>query len=201
MKIRIRSVVTFVLLVTGCSVAIAQEALSPTQLARAKALALEMCVALQEQADRIERQDGQSSGSLRQSFALKAGLDGSEADAMVRAAARLRAKVGPLDERAHAIIRAARRKFPGGRLEPGVTPPPPPPELIDLQHSRDAAVEQAVQELDRELGPAGLAKLNTYLTEQMLKKNPGGSTVRIPGAGTAGRGAMPDSPRREAGNE
>ena len=151
-------------IVVGDRVALGQPAGSPAELARTKATALELCVALQQQADLLEEQ-GQPSGFLRRSLGLRAGLDDAQQEVLLRVAARLRARVTPLDQKAQTIIQAARQKYPGGRLQPGELPPPLPRELVVLQQQRDMWVDQAVQELDQELGSGGVQKLTDYLID------------------------------------
>lgn len=157
----------------------AAELQPPKDLAQAKGMALHVTAALQRQAERLESQ-GRPAGLLGRAFAIKAGLTDDEAEALGRVAARMRDLVAPLDQRAREIILAARQKYPGGRLAPGETPPPPPPELAVLQRQRDAIVEQAVRDLDRELGPTGAAKLNSHLEKTMLSKRPAHLPVRVP---------------------
>lgn len=146
---------------------------------RAKGMALQIAIVLHEQADRMTR-EGKSAGSLARSLADKAGLDDTQAAALRAVALRLRSQVGPLDERARQLIQEARQKFPGGRLPPGATPPPPPPELTGLQHQRNAAVAQAVKELDRDLGPEGAAKLVDYMNKAEKDKSIFSVPVRTP---------------------
>jgi len=167
-------------------------------LARAKAMALQMTVALQAQVEKFER-EGRPGSSLGRAFAAKAGLNDAEAEVMSRVAARMKERVAPLDQRARAIIQAARQKFPGGRLQPGAVPPPPPAELADLQRQRDAVVAQAVRDLEQELGPAGLAKLESHLNQTMLQKKPPSLTIAGPkDIGPPGQTARPASSRQEA---
>jgi hypothetical protein len=120
--------------------------------------------------------EGQPAGAISRSVAVKAGLDSAQADALGRVAARMSTRVAPLDERAKAIIQAAHERYPGGRLPPGVKPPPPPPELHQLQLQRDVLVEQALQELEGELGPAAMTKLSGYVGKSMTT---GSSSKRI----------------------
>ena len=110
---------------------------------RAKGMALQIAIVLDEQADRMTR-EGKSAGSLARSLADKAGLDDTQAATLRAVVLRLRTQVGPLDERARELIQEARQKFPGGRLPAGVTPPPPPPELAGLQRQRDTADRKSV---------------------------------------------------------
>jgi|GEM_PF-3308792 len=161
---------------------------------RAQAMALHVTAALQALAER-RAGEGRPAPELARSLAVKAGLKGAQAEALGRVAARMNARVAPLDERARAIIQAAREKHPGGKLPAGVKPPPPPPELSELQRQRDALVRESVEELKRELGPAAVAKLSGYMSRSMLKAGPGRSIVRTPeeigGRSAAGQVAAP----------
>jgi hypothetical protein len=170
------------------AVLMALAALSPMRAAgetnaekadRAKGMALQIAIVLHEQADRKSR-EGKPAGSLARSLADRAGLDDTQAATLSTVALRLRSHVAPLDERARQIIQEARQRFPGGRLPPGVAPPPPPPELADLQRQRNAAVAQAVVELDRDLGPAASAKLVEYMTKAEEEKSFYSVPVRSP---------------------
>lgn len=142
---------------------------TPPEINRAKAIALQVCVAMQEQAERQQR-EGKPAPSLVRVFAAQAGLSAAETETLDRVTATLRNRVTPLDLRARAIIQAARAKYPGGRLPQGVTPPEPPAELAELQRQREADVGAAVQELDRELGPAGRNKFQEYMERTFLKQ-------------------------------
>lgn len=170
---------------------------APPNVRRAQAMALHVTAILQAMAEKRER-EGQPGGIASRSFAVKAGLDNAQADALGRVAARMSARIAPLDERARAIIQAARERYPGGRLPPGVLPPPPPPELHELQLQRDALVEQALQQLEGELGPAAMTKLSGYMSQSMTT---GSSSKRIVPApfqiGPPGPPLRPISPSRE----
>jgi hypothetical protein len=152
---------------------------APANLAQAQAMALHATIALQALADKQVR-EGRPVGTLHRAFAIRAGLEDDQAAALGRVAARMKAQVAPLDERARTIIQTARQKYPGGRLPPGTVPPPPPPELAELQSQRDAIVQQAVKELQTELSPAGLAKLNDYLSSPVLRRKLSSRPVRTP---------------------
>lgn len=170
---------------------------APVDSRRAKAMALHVTAALQAMAEKRER-EGQPIVAPSRSFAAKAGLDSAQADALGRVAARMSSRVAPLDERAKAIIQAARERYPGGRLPPGVKPPPPPPELHELQLQHDALVEQAVQELEGELGPAAMTKLSSYMSKSMTTGTPGKRIVMTPEQiGPPGRLIQSNSPSRE----
>ncbi|MEN6536979.1 MAG: hypothetical protein ABFD89_25215 [Bryobacteraceae bacterium] len=177
--------------------ALAADVESPKDITKAKAMALHVCAVLQEQAERRES-SGHSAGSAARAFAVKAGLSDTETEAMLGVAARMRSRVQPLDDRARAIIQAAKQKYPGGLLPPGTSPPPLPPELVELQRQRDSIVAEAVRELDGELKPAGLAKLHTYLSEKMLQKRLRTLPVQTPNEiGPPGEPAQVDSRRKE----
>jgi hypothetical protein len=176
-------------------------AADPTPVApnarRAKAMALHVTAALQAMAEKEER-DGHACGPVFRSFASKAGLNSEQTDALGRAAAHMREQVAPLDERASAIIQAARNLYPGGRLPAGVTPPPPPPELHELKLQRERIVNQALEELEVELGSEAMAKLGTYTNKSMTAGAQRKRIVRTPGAiGPIGLGALPSSQSRE----
>jgi hypothetical protein len=112
--------------------------------------------------------------------------------------ARLNARAAPLDERARTIIQAARQRYPGGRLPPGVRPPLPPPELYDLQRQRDALVEQAAQELEAELGPAAMTRLSGYVSKSLSTGAARQRIVRTPGEiGSPGPRIQSGSPAQE----
>lgn len=151
-------------------------------LARGKAMALQICATLQVRAEQME-QEGRPSGLLRRAFAIKAGLNDAETEVLLGVASRMRARIAPLDNRAQAIIRSFRRQHAGGRLQPGVLPPPPPPELTALQRQRDVIVEEAVRELDSQLGPAGLEKLHRQVSRARTSttgQNAQNAAVRTP---------------------
>jgi len=176
----------------------AQDKGSSMDLSWAKAMALHVTMALQQQAEKLER-EGHAGSTLGRAFAREAGLDEAEAESMGRVATRMRAQVEPLDQRAQEIIQAARQQYPGGRLQPGEIPPAPPAELADLQNQRDAAVRQAVRDLERELGPAGLARLESHLKRTMLREGTSSMIVPSPSdIGPPGEPARPDSSRGEA---
>ena len=165
---------------------------------RAQAMALHVTSVLQAMAEKRE-QEGQPAGAISRSVAVKAGLDSAQADALGRVAARMRTQVAPLDERARTIIQAAHDRYPGGRLPPGVQPPPPPPELHELQLQRDALVEQALQELERELGPAAMTKLSNCVSQSMTTFTPRQRIVPTPAQiGPTGPPIQPSSPSRGA---
>ncbi|MGE5487132.1 MAG: hypothetical protein ACM3ZB_04835 [bacterium] len=195
MPANVRLCIAVAVVVAAQNVALAAE--PSTDLDRAKAMALQVCMALQEQAQRSE-QEGRPARFLPRAFAASAGLNDSEAGVMVSVAARMRSQVQPLDDRAQAIIQAVRAKYPGGRLQPGTVPPPLPAELAELQRQRNAIVEQAVRELDRELGPAGRAKLNSHLEERMRQKAFKRLPVQSPDQiGPSGSPVEPEPMRRE----
>jgi len=164
---------------------------------RAQARALHVTAVLQAMAEKREK-EGQPAGAISRSVAVKAGLDSAQADALGRVAARMSARVAPLDERARTIIQAAHDRYPGGRLPPGVQPPSPPPELHELQLQRNALVEQALQELEGELGPAAMTKLSGYMSQSMTTFNARKRIVPAPAQiGPSGPSIPPSSPSRE----
>jgi hypothetical protein len=164
---------------------------------RAQAMALHVTAVLQAMAEKRER-EGQPAGISSRSIAVKAGLDSAQADAVGRVAARMSARVTPLDERAKAIIQAAHERYPGGRLPAGVLPPPPPPELHELQLQRNALVEQALQELEGELGPAAMTKLSNCVGQSMTTFNARKRIVPTPSQiGPPRPPVQPSSPLRE----
>ena len=170
---------------------------APVDARRAQAMALHVTAILQAMAEKRER-EGQPAGISSRSIAVKAGLDNAQADAVGRVAARMSARVAPLDERARAIIQAAHERYPGGRLPAGVLPPPPPPELHELQLQRDALVEQALQELEGELGPAAMTKLSNCVGQSMTTFTPRQRIVAAPAQiGPTGPPVQPSSPSRE----
>lgn len=164
MRIDTKRLVLIVLLTVTVHSAKTQQSLEPGELLRGKGMILQICVALSSEADRME-QKGRQAGSLRDSLAIKAGLDEAEIHVLRRTVDQLARELKPLDLRARAIIKAARDQYPGGRLPRGVSPPPLPPELTELQRQRDGLIGLAAAELDQQLGPQGVAKLDSYLSD------------------------------------
>ncbi len=185
--------------VTLFALVLARGADAPAQdkVARAKGIALHVCIMLNEQAGRMER-EGRPAGSLAKALALKAGLNNTETTALQTVALRMGSQVAPLDQRARELIQEARQKYPGGRLAPGTPSPTPPAELAVLQRQRDTIVAQAVLELDRELGSAGVAKLVDYMNKAETSNSLRSLPVRMPNQiGPAGNPVRPISPEKE----
>lgn len=164
MRIDTKRLVLIVLLTVTVHSAKTQQSLEPGELLRGKGMILQICVALRSEADRME-QKGRQAGSLRDSLAIKAGLDEADRHALRRIVDQLAHELNPLDLRARAIIKTARDQYPGGRLPRGVSPPSLPPELTELQRQRDGLIGLAAAELDQQLGPQGVAKLDSYLSD------------------------------------
>jgi len=146
--------------------ALAADPAPAVDAARARKMAVHITASMQALAEDLRRR-GEPADDLASAVATQAGLTEADSEAIGRVAARLRAQVAPLDQRAKQIIQDARQKYPGGRLEPGTLPPTPPPELSDLQRQRDALVDLAAQDLEQELSPAGLAKLEDHVRETL----------------------------------
>ncbi len=166
-------------------------------LTRAKAMVLNVCMVLQEQAERRER-DGHPAGLLARAIAVEARLNDAETEALLGVVSRLRSRVRPLDDRASAIIQAARQKYPEGLLPPGTQPAPLPPELADLQRQRDSFVAEAIRELDGELGLSGMVKFDTFLATEMRRRRLQKLPLQTPNEiGPPGEPSQADSLRKE----
>ncbi len=178
--------------------ALASDVEDSQDLTRAKAMVLNVCMVLQEQAERLER-DGRPAGLLSRAIAIEARLNDTETEALLGVVSRLRARVRPLDDRASAIIQAARQKHPEGLLPSGTQPDPLPPELADLQRQRDSFVAEAIRELDGELGLSGTVKFNTFLATEMRRGRLQKLPLQTPNEiGPPGEPVQADSLRKEA---
>lgn len=157
----------------------AQSPISREDLLRAKGMMLKVCIALEEQAESMQRA-GRAPGSLASAVGISAGMDEAETHALRSAAGRLRATLQPLDLQARAIIPAARQKYPGGKIPRGTAPPTPPAELLELQRRHDDAVRAAALQLDADLGQASAAKLEDHVREILESKKLRSLTPRTP---------------------
>jgi hypothetical protein len=122
-------------------------------------------LAFQNQLDRAaaarDRQGKDGSG-LRNHYQNELGFTDAQFDAVRQAGLRLESELKQQDAKAKAVIDAVRAQHPRV-LKSAADLPPVPPELVELQKGRNDLIDQEVDHLKTELGPAAAAKLDNYL--------------------------------------
>lgn len=117
---------------------------------------------------------GEAKSELRNFYKIRASLTEAQAAALARTAAEADAEVEAIEKRAQEVIKAARAKYPNGRVEQGQPLPTPPAELKSLQAQRDAALQRAVAKVRRAFGEEAFARFDAFVAREM------GPAVSVP---------------------
>lgn len=94
---------------------------------------------LKEEGEKSERR-GRGKSTLLLRFKEEAALNDNQFRKLQDEALECERRVAELDEKAKAIIEAAKAQFPLGIVPLGQNVPPPPPELQALQEERDSTI-------------------------------------------------------------
>jgi hypothetical protein len=117
---------------------------------------------LKQQADLL-RDQGRDGSGFRRRFIKQFALDEDQFEKISEIATDTEAIVAGLDKKADDIIDEFRKRFPEGRLPPGVVPPPPPAELFALQQQRDETLLHGRDRMRAELGEREFTRFDEIL--------------------------------------
>jgi hypothetical protein len=123
-------------------------------------------VDVMREADEMQRQ-GKDTSPLRSFFQRKANLNEFQARILDTVADDCVRQLDVQDARAQLIINEFRKRFPPGKLPPGVKLPPPPPELTQMQEERDAMILRARDRLRVALGDDEFQRFEGFVTERV----------------------------------
>jgi hypothetical protein len=118
------------------------------------------------EADEMQHQ-GKDTIPLRSFFQRKANLNEFQARILDTVADECVRQLDVQDARAQLIINDFRKRFPPGKLPPGVKLPPPPPELTQMQEERDAMILRARDRLRVALGEAEFQRFEGFVTSRV----------------------------------
>lgn len=123
-------------------------------------------VDVMREADEMQRQ-GKDTSPLRSFFQRKANLNEFQARILDTVADECVRQLDVQDARAQLIINEFRKRFPPGKLLPGVKLPPPPPELTQMQEERDAMILRARDRLRVALGEDEFQRFEGFVMERV----------------------------------
>jgi len=136
---------------------------------------------LNKKADKEEQEKGKDGKKLRNLYKQMARLDENQARTLDRIASQANRELKKLDARARQIIDQIRALTPNRKIERGQTPPLPPQELFDLAKQRKEITINAINDLQKSLGPAEFIRFTQFINEKVkpgIKKRGTGEMIQ-----------------------